>query len=221
MGFFDEAVPDGVLEPPLLRARQRDQRYQPPRDWVLPAVLPWGRRLAEGSATVIALDHVECWPEGATLQLRAMMRDGWDGASGPPALRHPRADGWHVGLEFADGRRVVHLDGSHRGPQVREVPPDEPLLVMGAGSSWGPYFRTLSLYLTPLPAGPWKLVTQWRERGIEETVVPLDGDAVRERAAEAIEVWTDLPEAPPSASTVTGGGTSVSARPAVRRERPD
>lgn len=69
VGFFDDVVPsEGAgerAEYDELRARPFDRGFSgPPREWVLPAALPWAAKLGEGPQACVALERVRCWPGG-------------------------------------------------------------------------------------------------------------------------------------------------------------
>jgi len=60
MGFFDDVVPSGDpggrAEYEELRARRSDSGFDgPPREWVLPAALPWAVKLGAGPHACVAL----------------------------------------------------------------------------------------------------------------------------------------------------------------------
>ncbi len=44
-------------------------------------------------------------------------------------------------------------------------------------------------WLWPLPTGSLAFVVQWQDEGIEQQRIPLDADAVRAAAANAIHLW--------------------------------
>jgi len=218
MRFFDDAhgtdpTPAPELQP--LYARPRGFSPQEPRDWVIPTVLPLGRRLAESTTAVVALDAVYCWPDGVGLPMRALMRHPLDIAAFPRSADRVRHGGLHLGVAFSDGRRAVHLDGGSRssGRILRGGEISSP--VMSVGSAWTQFHRRLEVYLTPVPpAGPLTIVVQWAEQGITETWVDLDGDAVRTACAAVEDVWPDLPVAPSPTRgqiTVRVGGSSTPA----------
>ncbi|MFR9804451.1 hypothetical protein ACL02T_19510 [Pseudonocardia sp. RS010] len=229
MSFFEEALAAGQasLQPATLYARPAGVRArgQPPWDWVIPKIVPLDVRLGRSSSAVVSLDSAQCWPEGVSLSVRALMRVPRDLSGVPPTRLAPRPVGLHIGVVFADGRSAAYLDGGGRG--VGQPPdPRVPLLVMGAGSRWGQFHRMVELYLTPLPPeGPLTVVVQWLEHEITETRTELDSGPIRELAATVIDVWPDLPTAPEDAGnrtvTVSGGASrwsGVAGTATVRRE---
>jgi hypothetical protein len=228
MSFFDEALAAGTasLQPATLYARPtgRDAHPQPPWDWVVPKILPVHERLGQSGTAVIALDCVQCWPEGVSLSVRALTRLPRDLPGVPPGLLAPRPAGLHIGVVFSDGRSAAYVDGGGRGATGRaERGPDEPLLVMGAGSRWGQFHRMVELYLTPLPPeGSLTVVVQWLEHEIAETRTELAADPIRALAATVTDVWPDLPPAPDAAGTrvvrVSGGVSRSSGAPVRRRD---
>jgi len=79
MGFFDDVVPSGDpggrAEYEELRARRSDSGFDgPPREWVLPAALPWAVKLGAGPHACVALERVRCWPDGFSLDLVLFLR---------------------------------------------------------------------------------------------------------------------------------------------------
>ncbi len=195
MSFFGDLPEpvDDLAEHEILRARPAEYPGVP-SDWVRPVALPWTRTLGQGTNVLLALDRVRCWPDGVSLDIdlfarRAivdMRRMGglWGHAHG--ARRAPGE--LLLGVRYADGRRVTTVDESPRGPGRLTITP-----YGGSGSSF--HFRH-ELYLSPLPPeGPVSIVVRWLDQDVPETVTDLDGAAIREAAADAVEVWPDLPPA--------------------------
>jgi len=201
VSFFDEALEagDASLQPAQLYARPTDRgpHPEPPRDWVIPTIVPLGRRLAQSASAVVCLDAVQCWPEGLSLSIRALMRRARGLHGVPPSRLAPSSEGLHIGVVFADGRRAAYVDGGSGGAQLRQRSEGEPVLVMGVGSMWGQFHRMVELYLSPLPPeGPLTVVVQWLEHDIGETRFELDTAPLRAAAASVTDVWPDLPLAP-------------------------
>ena len=226
MTFFDDALSSGEASsgPELLHARPRGRSAQPPRDWVIPTVLPSGQRLASSDSAVVCLDALHCWPDGVGLSVRSLNRYAGGLPGVPPGLRAPRREGLHVGVGLADGRRAVYVDGGRHSAQLGRLRGEgDPVLLTSAGSTWGQFHRMLELYLTPLPPeGPLALVVQWLEHEIEETRVDLDSAAIRAEAARVADVWPDLPAAPTeggsgwTAVRIGGASSGASSGTAVR-----
>lgn len=164
--------------------------------------------LGRSSSTVVTLEGARCYPTGVVLGLVVYV-----GETGREARRrvfayldraHGRGQlslawkpgGLRWGLETADGRRVTTLDES---PWAAGIPddadhdtwaPDHPVLEpvgrpSGSADSWA-----REIWLWPLPpAGPIRLVCEWIDRGIAETVVHVDAAAFREAATRAEPLW--------------------------------
>jgi hypothetical protein len=135
MSFFDEMLAAGQagLRPATLYARPawRGTHRQPPWDWVIPKIVPLDARLGQSSSAVVSLDSAQCWAEGVSLSVRALMRVPRDLSGVPPTQLAPRPVGLHIGVVFADGRSAAYLDGGGRDADHQPPDPQEPLLVMG------------------------------------------------------------------------------------------
>ncbi len=202
MGFFDDVVPSGDdaerEEYEELRARRSGPDLDaPPRDWVLPAALPWAVKLGEGPLACVALERVRCWPDGVSLdlvvfRLRVTRRVDldvffWNSPPTPGTLR--------FGVLFADGRRVTNFDRLDWPAPPRPADSGQPMLQWGGGGGGGFYYQS-EVYLSPLPPeGPLTLVVEWPDQQMPETRTELDAAAIRAAAAQALEIWSDLPPA--------------------------
>lgn len=223
MSFFDEALAAGSasLQPATLYARPtgRGAHPQPPWDWVIPKVLPLEVRLGEGPSAVVALDSAQCWPDGVSLSVRALMRVPRELHGVPPGQRAPSRTGLHVGVVFSDGRSAAYLDGGGFGAASSPEPPG-PILVMASGSRWGQFHRLVELYLSPLPPeGALTVVVQWLEHEIAETRTELAAGPIRALAATVTDVWPDLPPAPDSTRVMQVSGRASTSWGAPVRKR--
>lgn len=111
MGFFDADLPpvpeaaDGQpLYAPDAGARYGDHA----RDYVVPAVLPWGRRLGVGPDTQVWLRRVDVWPDGFTLELGVFRRIARLDRS-PVAMMRGDLAALRLGLVMADGTRATSV----------------------------------------------------------------------------------------------------------------
>ncbi|MFD4788604.1 ankyrin repeat domain-containing protein [Streptomyces sp. NPDC058459] len=210
MGFFDDLVlpgePLATERSVLARLRppgQDEGRYTPPVDRFVPVPLSQPVPAGAGPETRVMLTGWSAWPVSVTLHLAVFRRTRRQGGLAPGQ------SGLRVGLLLSDGRRVTSLDGTttRRVPftgtdgEVREAQtaqavgliPLDPRLHHSHRS----LFKTdVDLYLPELPPpGEATLVVEWPDEGIAETRVPVDADALRTAAGQAVEVWPDL-EAP-------------------------
>ncbi|WP_149562926.1 ankyrin repeat domain-containing protein [Streptomyces cacaoi] len=200
MGFFDDLVVPGEPVPesgPTLELGPPGPDFpgedRPPEDWYLPTVLPGRTEVGAGPHTRVMLTGMSVWPDAVTLHLVAFRRRASTGGWYP---RDPErdADGLHVGLLLADGRRVTTLDGDpwpvmHGGRRRTYT-------LTGQGGARSAHREELDLLLSALPPlGPLTLVVEWPAQGVPETSTALDAHALRAAAHDALAIWPDL--APP------------------------
>lgn len=136
--------------------------------------------LAREQRLVIAVRQVMAYPNGVEIDVIAR-------AFGPA---EPDGKQWpEFWVRLADGTEVVQDDEywlrSGTGPT---------LMLSNASRSWGdPDNRADlrgSLWLWPLP-GPITLGVRWPVRGLADTSVELDGDAIAAAANRAVPFWSD------------------------------
>jgi hypothetical protein len=173
--------------------------WGPPRAWVMPALLPWKRLLAGTSDIQIMLAGVRVWPEAFTLEIAVFSRrpaEPWRDwlAPFPPSGRDtpccPQLE-----VRYPRGIRALPSGPRplSRSPGEKDVAPGHPVLRPERGEGDHFHYRQ-NLYIWPLPEGPVTLSVSWREVGIPLSHVELDGNAIRDAAAGATEVWPDLPQ---------------------------
>ncbi|MEU7577305.1 ankyrin repeat domain-containing protein [Streptomyces sp. NPDC041068] len=192
---------------------------RPPVDWFVPAFVSQIVVAGAGPAAKVVVRGWSVWPRSVTLHLavhRPVHRGGDEAG---------RRSGLRVGLLFSDGRRVTSLDESREGPMAVAGPPhvraafaamEEPTglipLDPGMGYEQRSLFKTdVDLYLPELPPlGETRLVVEWPDEDVPETSTPVDAGALRAAAAQAVEVWPDLPTPDPASEPefVIMGGTS-------------
>ncbi|GHG13299.1 MULTISPECIES: hypothetical protein [Amycolatopsis] len=163
----------------------------PPREYIVPAVLPWAQPLGRSERTVVALRAIEVWPQALTLRVTVYSRDSLvdDPAEGLiDHRRKPDYNGLLIGVLYADGSRASSETISVPSASEPEAP------VLRATPVGGTRFAVEhEIFLWPLPsAGPLKLVVQWTDREIPETRTTLDGGAIRAAAKDAAEIWPGL-----------------------------
>lgn len=249
MGFFDDLVlPAEAAEPadpaePAESATPRETlavlapygedapRDRPPVDWFAPALVPQLAVAGAGPAAKVLVTGWSVWPGSVTLHLavhRSVHRQ---------SERRGRRSGLRVGLALGDGRRVTTLDT----PETRVLGPAQTWAVgrssgeagglvaldPGTGATHRTLFRVeVDLYLPQLPPpGETRLVVEWPDEEIAETVTPVDAASLRAASTRAVEVWPDLPVREPAsgpsllAHVWLGGPPDVLATPVSAYER--
>ncbi|WP_020671592.1 hypothetical protein [Amycolatopsis nigrescens] len=223
MSFFEDEPPRPEPEPvppAELYALSGPHWFQAPELHFVPAILPWPKVLARAERTVVALRGVLVWPEAATFVLTLHSRDAAMTSPSRQMFEHDRApesDEFRFGVQFADGNRATGTTALFNRPATE--PPAEPVL-RTSGSSGSQHFLRQNVFLWPLPPdGPCTLVVRWTAREIPETRTEVDGAAIRAAAAEALEIWPDLPVHPGHQRTTVvthtssaSGGTSATFR---------
>lgn len=167
----------------------------------IPVALPQNRVLVQGPDLAVALVSVQAYTTGVAFELAARARPGAAGLR-PEALNEVfwahrgGAERFLMGVQFADGRRVTSAWGPERSGE---------LVLHPGGGSGGDTLIDQSWWLSPLPPeGPLRLVVRCPELGIAETVVELDGTAIRRAGESAVVLWPweprherpDLPHPP-------------------------
>lgn len=127
--------------------------------------------------TVVIMRHRADKPPGVltgTPRSHLIMYDRPDDGTVPD-------DFLRVGLLLADGRKVTNLD---------DHPSDADLVLVRGGGTRGYDSEEQALRLWPLPPpGRLELVLEWPAYGTGELRVPLDADAIRAAATQAVRVW--------------------------------
>jgi hypothetical protein len=152
----------------------------------LPTALPVNRLLARTPDVAVALLGLQAYTTGVAFVLAARARgsEDPDGANRLGDLFWGHRGGgsrFLLGVEFADGRRASSLGG-------------EDLVFHAGGGSGGDGSVDQEWWLSPLPPeGPLLVVVRCPELGLAETVVELDGTAVRRAGEAATELWPYQP----------------------------
>ncbi len=167
----------------LTRYVRPDDENLPPRWWFVPARLSHTAEVGTGPDTRILLTGWEVWPASLGIRLSVFRRRaGENGGRG--------ADGLRFGLLLADGRHVGTLDDTERYADSLGRSPRLQL----RGGSGSLFHYGIELHLSQLPPeGPLVLVTEWPAMNVPETRTEFDGTALRAAAAQAVEIWEDLP----------------------------
>ncbi|WTW93023.1 hypothetical protein OG216_06355 [Streptomycetaceae bacterium NBC_01309] len=202
MGFFDADLPPVPEETGghVLYAPAEGASYGVhARDYVVPAVLPWVRRLGVGPDVQVWLRRVDVWPGGFSLELGVFRRIVRASPSLGPAMRDDPA-ALRIGLVMGDGTRATSVGRGYPLP----APPDDAgktarsrvgiaLMARSSGIHHTSYHAEVPLLP---PEGPVAVVVEWPAEQLPETRTELDGKAIRDAADDAVEVWPDLPRRP-------------------------
>ncbi|MGW0662813.1 hypothetical protein [Streptodolium elevatio] len=124
MGFFDADLPPVPEETGghVLYARAEGASYGVhARDYVVPGVLPWVRRLGVGPDTQVWLRRVDVWTGGFSLELAVFRRIVRSGPSLGPTMRDDPSV-LRIGLVMADGTRATSVGRGYALP----APPGAP-----------------------------------------------------------------------------------------------
>lgn len=195
MSFFDQV--EQPPPPPEPEEHEPPPWFQPPSQH-LAALVADRRVVARSADTAVVLSHLDVFPTGCSIRVRvAMVRpEGMSGADWQDRLHGRRLGTWDAhagglrfGVDLGDAGRAT-TDDRH-GPHREQ--PEGPVLHQhggGGNGSRSEYTINHHLWLWPLPpAGPFDLVVQWQDQGIEETRVELDGAAIVAAAADSVRLF--------------------------------
>jgi hypothetical protein len=108
--------------------------------------------------------------------------------SGPEPA--PARRSFRLGLQFADGTRVI---GQHGGSRLSgDDEPAGPILrtFLGGGGPRSSFWRW---WAWPLPPpGPMEFVCEWPALGIPETRAGLDAQLILDAAGRSIRLWSEV-----------------------------
>ncbi|WP_432498889.1 hypothetical protein [Kineococcus auxinigenes] len=201
---------DFFPDPPPPPEREEEEPAQPawsgPPEDVLAGVVPLELVLGRSSSTVVTLSGVRAFPTGLSMRLGVRLRGRLSGVDvydevfdnaharvHEPSWRRGRLK-W--GFELADGRRATNVDpwpGSEL-PDPHGVPPADwqparPVL-HGGGGGGSPRSVDRDYWLWPLPPpGSLRVVCQWLDQGIEQSVHELDTEVFLQAAQRAQPLW--------------------------------
>ena len=202
MGFF-EAFP--VPEPPEPARRPRPSvRHEPGRN-IAPATLVVDGLLVRRPEFTVFANDFRVYPFGfefAASVLRKPRRPGedHDGRIDSPFRTYRRTRGREAergrdlrfGVRFADGRSAA--TGPGLVPPRAAGPQPEPPLINMRGGHGGNGFWQQSHWVWGIPeTGGLDLVYSWPAEDVPESLLALDGDALRSAAGRAVVLW-DEPE---------------------------
>jgi hypothetical protein len=160
------------------------RRQGAPRNEI-PGVVPLNRTLVRTDDVVLALLRLQVYSTGLTMELAVGAR--------PTAERRDRrlhrelsADPRRsrgallVGVELADGRRVISRTGDLIDIGV----------VLRPAGSWSGGSMSRTWWLSPLPpTGPLTVVISCADLGIEETSTVISGELIERAAADVVTLW--------------------------------
>jgi len=156
-----------------------------PEGW-LGGFVPVRAVLARTAEIAITLGPMEAFPTGVSLELQITRRrpdrdHGWD-----------LDGGMQFGVAYADGSKWQGFGQSC--PLPGEGPPQAPMMWGAGGGGTSRHFAH-RYWLWPLPPpGPVTFALSWRQEGVEETTVQIEGAVFRAAAEEAKRLWEPLTE---------------------------
>jgi hypothetical protein len=217
MSSFFEPIPMG--DPVPGEPARRDWSpplWDRPSEGTMPVVIGVSRLFNRTDDVAMALDHVKVYPNGfelvvtthvsphlppdlmrgvgvSTVMLRAGSARPPDasGEIGAPRFVRGSAMPPRVGVEFSDGRRAGHQAGHGMGIETDEAGiPVDPVIAMRGGGGHGSQFHWEHWVFPLPPSGPVEVFAEWATAGLSETSLLIDGDELRDAAANAIELWS-------------------------------
>jgi hypothetical protein len=181
MSFFDD-MPTEEPEPRV------HHPWDPP-ETEFPAVVPSGPlMLGRAERAAVAITGISAYSAGFEIFVTARFRPGAGGASGSGGPEPAPRRSFRLGLQFADGTRVI---GQHGGSRLSgDAEPAGPILrtFLGGGGPRSTFWRW---WAWPLPPpGPMEFVCEWPALGIPETRAGLDAQLILDAAGRSIRLWS-------------------------------
>ncbi len=151
--------------------------------------------MARTDSVLVAVDRFRVYPNGLDFTIALIRREDEDDHRHVPWELFRRRNKAEVpdefmrlGILFADGSKWTNLE--------RWIPGDDEdvsgPIVMDRGGGGGGKLWEMSYWLWPLPPpGDITFVVSWPSEGIAEQTVTLDAAELRQRAADAEQIWTD------------------------------
>jgi hypothetical protein len=176
--MWSHAFADGEPDPDFVRRMNKPENE-------LPVALPMNRLLSRTPDLAVALLRLQAYTTGVAFELVARAR----GLDDPAADNRLGDIFWGrsgntrflLGVQFADGRRASSLPFPGRSGEI---------VFHQGGGSGGETAVDQEWWLSPLPPeGPLLVVARCPEIGLEETVVELDGTAIRRAGESATVLW--------------------------------
>ncbi len=161
-----------------------------PSEGTVPHVVAVNALLLRSDLTVIAVDHLQVYPNGLTICLDVRVNPLRAGEL--LELLRPRGQSqWpRVRVRFADGRTGdSELGSTHGLPKGEDGIPTSP--VVSLNNVWGgPNGRQIWAWIFPLPTdGPLEISLSLEAAGLEEATVTIDGATLRAAAGQAQVIW--------------------------------
>ncbi len=215
VGFFADTEPpaDTYREPEPRRVRWRGDV-----DDTAGVSVPLSSILVCNEEVAVVVSGLLAYPSGFVFSLTSISR--LEPAPRPLGFHHPGARGrgeltggeLRFGIGFADGSKVV----SYRSPSI---PTDKstarslrPRGGGGGGRRWSQEF-----WCEPLPPdGPMTFVMEWRDFGVSETSMDVDGGLISEAGSGAVPLWPDDVDLPEESGSRPRGWPSSSYSSAMR-----
>jgi hypothetical protein len=175
MGFFDDAGRESD------RAREEGVWKHPANE--LPRAAESALLLAQTDRVAVAVIAIWAFSSGFEFWIGVRFRQ-----PGPALRREADDQSLHIGLRFADGRKVANV-GHVPGP-AGSVPGN--LLLSPLSFGGGMLDRSRSYWVWPLPpAGPMTFVCEWAAFGIPETSMEVDAQPILRAAEQSIKLWPE------------------------------
>jgi hypothetical protein len=177
MGFFDNVSRIGADTP-----YPRGGRWDPPAA-EFPIVAVSALLLARTEVVAVVVTAIWAFKAGFEFWIKAQFRH-----DGPALATEPDERSLHVGLLFADGRKVANV-GSVSEP-AGSVPTG--LILSPRSSGGGRRHRDRSYWVWPLPpAGPVTFVCEWAAFNIPEQRAEVDAQLILDAARRSVQVWPE------------------------------
>jgi hypothetical protein len=177
MGFFD-GVSGVSPDAPYPRGGPWD-----PPSAEFPRVAASAVVLARTEVVAVAITAIWAFTAGFEFWVHALFRH-----DGRALEKQPDDQVLHVGLQFADGRKVANV-----GP-VAEPAGSVPagLILRPRSFGGGRRHQDRSYWVWPLPpAGPLSFFCEWAAFGIPESHADVDAQLILDAAAHSVQVWPE------------------------------
>jgi hypothetical protein len=206
MGFFESIRRAAPPEPPPGR-RRLPEWFHPARN-VMPAAVPIDRLLVQRPELAVYVSLLQVYPRGFEFDVNVLRRRTAAGrfetrhdspfARHRPPVSSPLASGpeeesgafLSLGVRYADGRRAVP-EQAPRPPFDEAEPPRPPVISPSSGrGSPGEWRQRYWVWGLP-ESGDIEVVYSWPAEGVPESVLALDGEAVRAASERAVTLWNE------------------------------